>query len=106
MLTELAEDLHRREVRLMLMHVITPVRQMLDKVGAINKIGPENLFIGPPEAVLEYLSSQSDAAGILELLRSGASSAVTLLQAGMSTAPADRQAELAAIVESLEKEIT
>ncbi|MBP1702820.1 MAG: sulfate permease [Chloroflexi bacterium] len=106
MLTELAEDLHRREIRLMLMHVITPVRQMLDKVGAINKIGPENLFIGPPEAVLEYLSSQSDAAGILELLRSGASSAVTLLQAGMSTAPADRQAELAAIVESLEKEIT
>ena len=106
MLTELAEDLHRREVRLMLMHVITPVRQMLDKVGVINKIGPENLFIGPPEAVLEYLSSQSDAAGILELLRSGASSAVTLLQAGMSTAPVDRQAELAAIVESLEKEIT
>lgn len=106
MLAALAEDLHRREARLMLMHVITPVRQMLEKAGAIEKIKPENLFVGPTEAVLEYLSSQSDAAEILELLRSGANSAVELLQAGISKAPADRQAKLAAIVESLEKEIT
>ncbi len=105
MLKKLTEDLHSREVRLMLMHIITPVRQMLEKTGAMDKIGAENIFVGPPEAVMEYLSSQSDDTGILELLSNGADSVRSLLQAGLADAPADRQGAILAIVERLKVEI-
>jgi high affinity sulfate transporter 1 len=105
MLEKLTEDLHSRGVRLMLIHVITPVRQMLEKTGGMEKIGVQNIFVGPPEVVMEYLSTQSDDAGILELLSDGADSVSSLLQAGLATAPAERQGAILAIVERLKKEI-
>ena len=40
MLAELGEELQGRNVRLMLMRVITPVRQMLELAGAMEKIRP------------------------------------------------------------------
>ena len=55
MLAELGEELHSRHVRFMLMRMITPVRQMLENAGAMEKIKPEDVFIGPTEAVLDYL---------------------------------------------------
>ncbi len=104
-LAELGEELHQRNVRLMLMRVIAPVRQMLEQAGAMKKIKPEDIYFGPVEAVVAYLLSQYDEAGLLELLRDGGKAIGSLLEASFSTAPAERQAALTAIVESLNKEI-
>jgi len=101
MLAELSEELRAREVRFMLMNMIHPVRQMLEHAGAMEKIAPQDVFIGPAEAVLDYLSSQYDHDGIQELLRSGADSVRNLLQASLSTAPSERQAALAAIADQI-----
>lgn len=101
MLGELSEELHSHNVRFILMRMIMPVRQMLELSGAMEKIRPEDIFIGPTEAVLEYLSAQYDDAGILDLVRSGADSMHSLLQASIATAPAERQAAMAAIVNSI-----
>ena len=105
MLADLGEELHARNLRFMLMRVITPVRQMLALAGATQKIQPQDVFVGPTEAIVEYLSSQYDHAGILELLSSGALAVRDLLQASLASAPPERQAALAAIVDSLDKEI-
>ena len=104
MLAELHEDFYSRNVRFMLMRMIMPVRQMLELAGVMEKIRPEDVFVGPTEAVLDYLTSQYDDVGIQELMRSGANTVRSLLQASLSTAPAERQAALAAIVDSLDKE--
>jgi hypothetical protein len=104
MLAELYEDFYSRNVRFMLMRMIMPVRQMLELAGVMEKIRPEDVFVGPTEAVLDYLTSQYDDVGIQELMRSGANTVRSLLQASLSTAPAERQAALAAIVDSLDKE--
>jgi len=101
MLAELGEELHSHNVRFMLMRMITPVRQMLEHAGVMEKIKPEDVFTGPTEAVLDYLSSQYDDAGIQELLSSGADSLRSLLQASLATAPPERQAGLAAIVDGI-----
>lgn len=66
---------------------------------------PEDIFIGPVEAVLAYLSSNYDEAGIQELMASGAQSIRSLLQASLSSAPAERQAALTAILDNLDQEI-
>jgi len=105
MLAELGEELHGRNVRFMLMRVITPVRQMLELAGAMEKIRPQDVFVGPTEAVVDYLLSQSDDAGVLELLRSGAETVRSLLQSSLPTAAVERQAAFTAIVDSLDKEI-
>jgi SulP family sulfate permease len=105
MLGGLGEELRSRDVRFMIMHMITPVKQMLESAGALEKIGQQDVFVGPTEAVLNYLSSQYDDAGILELLRSGATSVHSLLQASLLTAPAERQAALIAVAESVGKGI-
>jgi high affinity sulfate transporter 1 len=105
MLKTLQEDLSSRNVRFMLMRMITPVRHMLELAGVMEKIKPQDVFIGPVEAVLDYLSTQSDDAGIQELLRSGANSVRSLLRASLATTPDDRKAALAAITDNLDKEI-
>ena len=105
MLDTLHEDLSSRNVRFMLMRMIMPVRQMLELAGVMEKINPQDVFIGPVEAVLDYLSSQSDDAGIQELLRSGADSVRSLLRASLATTPLDRQAALGEISASLDKEM-
>ena len=105
MLAELGEELHSRDVRLMLTRVIMPVRQMLENAGAMEKISPEDIFLGPAEAVVDYLSSRYDDAGIQELLRGGASTVRSLLEASLATVPAERQATLAAIANNLDDEI-
>jgi sulfate permease, SulP family len=105
MLEALREDLSGRNVRFMLMRMIMPVRQMLELAGVMEKIKPQDIFIGPIEAVLDYLSTQSDEAGIQELLRSGANSVRSLLRASLATTPDDRKAALAAIADSLDQVI-
>ncbi len=59
MLAELGEELHSRNVRFMLMRVIMPVRQMLERAGAMEKISPQDIFYWPDEAVVDYLSSNT-----------------------------------------------
>ena len=83
MLAELGEELHGHSVRFMLMRVITPVRQMLEAAGAMEKIRPEDVFVGPTEAIVALLSSHYDEAGIQELLHSGAET-IRSLAAGES----------------------
>ena len=101
MLAELHKQLHNRNIRFMLTRMITPVRQMLEHAGAMEKIRPQDVFIGPVEAVMDYMTSQYDDAGIQELLSSGASTLRSLLQASLASAPPERQAALAAIVSSV-----
>jgi len=99
---KLHEDLSSRDVRFMLMRMIMPVRQMLELAGVMEKIRPEDVFVGPTEAVLDYLSSQGNAAGVQELLRSAATSVRVLLEAHSFTVPVERQAALAAVVDNLD----
>jgi high affinity sulfate transporter 1 len=101
MLAELGEELHNRNVRLMLTRVIAPVRQMLEQAGAMQKIKPEDIFIDPTEAVLDHLSKHYDEASIQELLSSGAKSVHDLLQASLATAPAEHKAALIGIANSV-----
>ena len=105
MLAELSEELHSRNVRFMLMRMIMPVRQMLEIAGVMEKIKPQDIFVGPGEAVLDYLLSQYDDAGIQELLVSGANEVRSLLQASLATAPDDRKAALAAIANRIDQGI-
>jgi MFS superfamily sulfate permease-like transporter len=105
MLAELGEELHSRNVRFMLMRAIAPVRQMLEHAGAMEKIRPEDVFLGPTEAILALLSSHYDEGGIQELLHSGAETIRTLLQASLTSAPAERQAAIAEILDSLDQAI-
>jgi hypothetical protein len=99
MLAELAEELRDRNVRFMLTRVITPVRQLLDLAGAMRAIKPDDVYIRPIEAVVDYLSSQYDDASLQELMRSNANSMRSLLQASLASAPAERQAALTAIMD-------
>ena len=102
MLAELGEELHSRNVRLMLTHVIMPVRQMLESAGALKTIGPEDIFIGPAEAVLDYLTSQHDDSETKKLLRSAILRVHGLLQAQLAIAPIERRATIAAMADDLE----
>jgi SulP family sulfate permease len=105
MFGELSVELHNLNVRFMLMRMIMPVREMLELAGVMGMIRPQDVFIGPVEAVLDFLSTQSDDAGIQELLRSGAHSVRSLLKASLATTPDDRQAALNSIADNLEQEI-
>jgi hypothetical protein len=78
---------------------------MLEHAGAMEKIRPEDVFLGPTEAILALLSSHYDEAGIQELLHSGAETIRTLLQASLASAPAERQAAIAEILDSLDQAI-
>ncbi len=104
MLAELGEELHERNVRLMLTLVITPVRQMLERAGAMAKIRPEDIFPGPNEAVLDF-ASQHDAAAVQELLGSGVLMVRTLILAHLSTVPDQDQATLLAIANGLDTDL-
>jgi high affinity sulfate transporter 1 len=105
MLADLGEELHGRDVRFMLMRVITPVRQMLEKAGTMEKIRSQDVFFGPGEAIVDYLMSQFDSATLQELILSGTTEVRSLLQSSMASAPAERQAALAAIMDTLDEEI-
>lgn len=105
MLAELCKELHNRNVRFLLTRVITPVHQMLERAGAMEEIRPKDIFAGPTEAVMDYLSAQYDDHNIQELIRSGLLMVRSLLQTRISTAPVERQATLAAIADSLDIEI-
>jgi len=105
MLGELGEELHSHNVRFMLMRAIAPVRQMLEAAGVMERISPQDVFIGPVEAVLAYLSSHYDEASIQELMTSGAQAMRSLVQANLTSAPAERQAALATILDNLDQAI-
>jgi MFS superfamily sulfate permease-like transporter len=105
MLAELGEELHSRDMRFMLMRVIMPVRQMLESAGVMQRLMPEDVFAGPTEAVVNYLSTQSDAATLQEMMRSGSETMRSLVQTGLSSAPPEQQAALAAIIDSFDKAI-
>jgi high affinity sulfate transporter 1 len=105
MLENLHDELSSRNVRFMLTRMIMPVRQVLELAGVMEKIKPQDVFLDPTEAIVDYLSSQYDDAGIQELMRSGANTVRSLLLASISKAPDDRKAALLAIIEVLEQEI-
>ena len=94
MLVELYKELHSQNIRCMLVRMIAPVRQLLERAGAMEEIRLEDVFIDPGDAVLDYLISQYNDSGIQELVRSGLQIVRNLLQAHLSTAPVERQAAL------------
>lgn len=103
MLAELGEELRSQDVRLMLTRVIMPVRQMLERAGAMDQIRPEDVFIRPEAAVLDFLTSQHDASAVQELLGGGVQMVRSLLQAHPSTALDEGQSALAAIADGLDQ---
>jgi SulP family sulfate permease len=105
MLAELGDELHGRDVRFMLMRVINPVREMLQNAGAMEKIREQDIFMGPSEAILAYLTSQYEGAMIEELLQCGADEIHRLLQASLASAPPERRGALAAIAASVSRGI-
>lgn len=105
MLVELYKELHSQNIRCMLVRMIAPVRQLLERAGAMEEIRLEDVFIDPGDAVLDYLMSQYNDSGIQELVRSGLQIVRNLLQAHLSTAPVERQAALAALADFLDQEI-
>jgi MFS superfamily sulfate permease-like transporter len=105
MLTELSEELHSQNVRFMLMRVIAPVRQMLESAGTMEKVKPEDVFRDPLGAVLNYLSSQYDDAGLREFMHSGAKTMRDLLQESLAKANDEQKAVLTPIMDGLDREI-
>jgi len=78
---------------------------MLERAGAMEKIKPEDVFIIPAEAALNYLASQYDDSNIQELVRSGLLMVRNLVEERIPTAPVERKAALVAISDNLESEI-
>ena len=105
MLAEQHKELHSRNVRFMLTRMITPLRQMLERAGAMEEIRPIAIIAGPTEAVLDYLVANYDDHNIQELVRSGLMMVHSLLQTRISTVPVERQATLATIADNLDEEI-
>ncbi len=104
-LGHLLDDLSERDIRLIWVRAIAPVHQMLDQAGLSERITPEDVFTNTPAAVLDYLVSQGDMAGVQDLLRRAALSVRTLLDASEYALPANRDAALAVVAESLDLEI-
>jgi high affinity sulfate transporter 1 len=70
MLAELAEELRGRGIRLMLTRVIAPVREILDRAGALEKIGPESIYGTQAEGVAHFLRAEGNTDGVRELANS------------------------------------
>jgi MFS superfamily sulfate permease-like transporter len=60
MLRELHEELHGRDVGMMLTRVIAPVLQLLERAGALAEIGADNVFVGPNEALAAHRRDATD----------------------------------------------
>ncbi len=103
MLAELQQELTERHVRVMLTRLIAPVREMLERAGAMRAIAPDDVFAGPAVAVLDYLASQYEDSEIRDLLGGGLLQARSLIQARIATAPPESQAALAALADRLEQ---
>jgi high affinity sulfate transporter 1 len=67
MLAELAEELEGRGIRLSLTRVIAPVREMLDRAGALEKIGEANVYATTADGVARFLRDEGDVEGVREL---------------------------------------
>jgi len=105
MLAELHKELRNRNLRFMLTRVIAPVRLMLERAGVMKEIRPEDIFIEPTDAVLDYFISEYDDSRIQELLHSGLVMLHNIVSARLPTAPPERQAALTALAERLDLEI-
>jgi len=104
MLAELGEDLHSRNVRFMLAHMIMPVRQMLTNAGAMEKIEPGDIFVEIPEAVVDYLATQHDTRAVEDLLRNAAQISHNLLSDYLAANPREKHDDLAALAKSIDEE--
>ena len=104
-LGELSTDLSARHVRLMLAHVIGPVREMLDRAGAMKEIHPDDVFEDEREAVLEYLAWQEDDVEVQALLVSGLRETRDLVKANLSAATPEKRAGMEQIAEGLREAV-
>lgn len=105
MLAELHKELLKQNARFMLSHVITPVRQILERAGAMEEIRKEDIFSEPAEAVLGYLFSQYSETEIREMVRSGLQSVCNMLQSHQSMIPSESQASFKTLADTLNNEI-
>jgi high affinity sulfate transporter 1 len=105
MLTELHKELHSRNIRCILARLILPVRQILERAGAMEEIPPEDILTEPTEAVLDYLTTQYDDAGIQWIIRSGLFNVLTLVQKRLAQMPEERRAAYTAFAARLDEEM-
>jgi MFS superfamily sulfate permease-like transporter len=105
MLIELHKELRQRDVRLVLAHMIMPVRQILERADTLEEIGPNDICHSTIEAFLAYIASELGDSSGQEIVRIGLLEACDVLQARMSAVPIERKATLAAILDILDKEI-
>jgi sulfate permease, SulP family len=101
MLSDLSDDLQGIGIRLTLAHAISPVKEMLRKDGAIEKIGEGNIFDRLTMALLDYLSAEYDEKNIKELVEGEIMNARDLTEARLASAPTNRQAVLKETLDEL-----
>ena len=102
MLRELAEDLRGRAIRLVLTELGAAGRATLERAGALELIGRENVLGRTFDAVLDYLVSEHDVADFQLILQNGLTAIRDLLVTRRATAASERGVMLAAIVADLD----
>jgi SulP family sulfate permease len=80
-LEELHDQLSRRDIRLMLTHVITPVRETLDRATSGQPKLSDVIYESPVAALVDHLSATGNAAAI-DALRDGAEATVRRVSEG------------------------
>jgi MFS superfamily sulfate permease-like transporter len=105
MLIELHKELRQRDVRLVLAHLILPVREILARSDTSHEIGAQDLFISTVQVFWDYLASQPGGFNGQALIHSGLLEARDVLQARLSSVSVERKATLDGILDIIDKEI-
>ena len=88
-----------------LTRVSAPVRETLERADTTVEIGQEDIHHSPLEAVTNYFVSGAGTSGGEELAHYGLLEVRDLLRIRMAAAAPEHQADLAAILEIIDKEI-
>jgi MFS superfamily sulfate permease-like transporter len=105
MLVALHKELRQGDVRFILTRMSTPVREILERADATVEIGQDDIHHSPLDALRDcFVSVAGDSAG-QELVHIGLLEVRDMLRIRMSAVPAGRQADLAAVLDIIDKEI-
>ena len=105
MLLELHKDLRERGLRLVLIRMSSPVRQVLERADAGREIGAEDIQHAAVEALLDFFIHEASDAHAQEALRLGLLEARDTMQARMSQATPEGRTALAGVQEVIDREI-
>ena len=105
MLIELHKELRQRGVRLVLAHLIMPVREILARADAGQEIGANDLFISTAQVFWDSLASEYSGSSGQELIHIGLLETRDVLQTRISVLPVERRATLSGILDVVDNEI-